>query len=160
MTQPTDPVTAMMPPVRRATFSELDARTVYELIRLRIDVFVVEQACPYPELDGRDVEPLTEHMWVPDETGPVAYLRVLCDQDGSIRIGRVCTRRDVRHLGLASALVRDVLARHGGRPIVLAAQSYLVPFYHRHGFTRVGPDFIEDGIPHVPMSRTSDMPWR
>jgi len=156
----TSSATGPAAPLRRAPFADLDARTLYELIRLRIDVFVVEQACPYPELDGRDVEPATEHLWVPGPGGPASYLRLLRDDDGAVRIGRVCTRRDARHLGLASSLVRDVLARNGGLRIVLAAQSYLVPFYYRHGFHRTGEDFLEDGIPHVPMAREPDAPWR
>ncbi len=145
--------------LQRATFADLDARTFHDLLRLRIGVFVVEQACPYPELDGRDVEPGTEHLWVADDAGPAAYLRVLRD-DGGVRIGRVCTRQDTRHQGLAARLVKDVLARYGSRRIDLAAQSYLVTFYVRHGFRRSGPEFLDDGIPHVPMTREPDAPWR
>jgi ElaA protein len=81
--------------VRVANFTDLDATTLYELLRLRVDVFVVEQRCPYPELDGRDTEPATRHLWLPDpERGgsPVAYLRLLAEPDQAVRIGRVAVR--------------------------------------------------------------------
>jgi len=118
-------------------------------------VFVVEQACAYPELDGRDPLPGTEHVWVDDGAGPTAYLRVLDEPDGALRIGRVCTRRDARGRGLAALLLADVLARadRARRAVVLDAQSYLVPFYTGRGFVATGPEFVEDGIPHVPMRR-------
>jgi ElaA protein len=149
--------------LRAAPFAELDAATLYGLIRLRIDVFVVEQCCPYPELDGRDTEPATTHLWLepdqatgPDQApGPVpvpgAYLRILQEPDGAARIGRVCTATPLRGQGLAARLVGEALQRLGGRPCVLAAQAHLTGFYGRLGFGVTGPEFIEDGIVHVPM---------
>jgi ElaA protein len=77
-----------------ASFAELDTTTLYALLKLRTDVFVVEQACPYPELDGRDTEPGTRHLWLAppgQPSRPCAYLRILND-DPVLRIGRVCTR--------------------------------------------------------------------
>ncbi|MFC5998231.1 GNAT family N-acetyltransferase [Quadrisphaera sp. GCM10027208] len=143
-----------MRPVRRAAWSELDPLTLHAIVRLRVDVFVVEQRCPYPELDGRDVEAGTEHVWVPDDGLAVAsYLRVLPEPDDVRRVGRVVTHPTVRGRGLAGALVRDVLARHGARPVVLDAQAHLAGWYGRFGFTATGPEFLEDGIPHVPMRR-------
>jgi ElaA protein len=144
--------------LRRAAWHELDPRTLHDIVRLRIDVFVVEQTCPYPELDGRDLEPSTEHIWVADESGVAAYLRVLAEDDGARRIGRVATRRDARGAGLAARLVQDAVARHGHRPLVLDAQSYLTGFYERFGFTSSGPEFLEDGILHVPMRRPAGSP--
>lgn len=140
--------------VRTARFADLPADVLYALLRLRVDVFVVEQACAYPELDGRDTEPGTEHVWLQDGAGPVAYLRVLREAPASgIRIGRVCTRADARGAGAAARLVGDILRRHAAEPAVLDAQSYLVGFYSRFGFAPSGPEFVEDGIPHVPMRR-------
>jgi ElaA protein len=149
-----DPATAVPHPrgLRTARFDELDTVTLYALLRLRVDVFVVEQACAYPELDGRDAEPTTEHVWIEDDVGPAAYLRVLADRVG-VRIGRVCTRSDARGGGAAARLVEHVLAVHPDTDAVLDAQTYLVTFYERHGFTPSGPAFVEDGIPHVPMRR-------
>lgn len=75
-----------------APFADLDVSTLYALLRLRSDVFVVEQQCVYPDLDGRDTEPDTVHVWLTDPSGAVtACLRVLTEPDGTARIGRVVT---------------------------------------------------------------------
>ena len=76
-------------------FDVLSTRQLHDLIRLRIDVFVVEQTCAYAELDGRDLEPGTRHVWAEEAGAAVACLRVLDDGDAR-RIGRVCTRLDQR----------------------------------------------------------------
>jgi ElaA protein len=143
--------------VRRARWSELDPQTLHDLVKLRVDVFVVEQACPYPELDGRDTLPSTQHVWVDDaadaDLRPAAYLRELAEPDGGVRVGRVCTRADARGRGLARVLLDDVLTRNADRPVVLDAQAYLAAFYAGLGFVACGPEFLDDGIPHVPMRR-------
>ena len=136
-----------------ATWDEIGAATAYALLRLRVDVFVVEQQCPYPELDGRDTEPATRHLWLADAAGPTAYLRVLAEPGGGRRIGRVCTRPDVRGRGLAAVLVEHALASSSGCLVVLDAQSHLQHWYARFDFVVSGPSFVEDGIPHVPMTR-------
>ena len=141
--------------IHRSAWAELDPRTLHDLLRLRIDVFVVEQECPYPELDGRDPDPATEHLWAAAGSGPLAYLRVLAEPDGSRRIGRVCTRADARGRGLAGQLVDDVIARSPGAVLVLDAQTYLTGFYAARGFVPTGPEFDDDGIPHVPMRRAA-----
>ncbi len=131
---------------------ELTARQLHDLLALRIDVFVVEQNCPYREVDGHDLDPTTEHLWTADELGIASALRIL--EDGSDRrIGRVVTRADQRGNGAASALLSAALEHLGSTSIVLDAQSYLQEFYERFGFTVTGPEFVEDGIPHVPMRR-------
>ena len=137
---------------REAAFDELDARTAYSLWRLREEVFVVEQECAYQELDGRDLEPTTRHLWAEEHGRPVAYLRVLQDPD-TLRIGRVLTAASHRGRGLAEQLVRAALDVVGDRPCRLDAQSYLVGWYTRLGFEACGDEFLEDGIPHVPMRR-------
>ncbi|RKN49130.1 GNAT family N-acetyltransferase [Micromonospora endolithica] len=142
------------PELRSAAFAELDTRTFHDLLRLRIDVFVVEQACPYPELDGRDVEPGTRHLWLAGDAGPLAYLRILADPGGVARIGRVVVAPAARGGGHAGRLMTAALAEVGDRPCALEAQSHLVDFYARHGFTVTGPDYVEDGIPHTPMRRS------
>ena len=140
-----------------ARFAELDAATLYALLRLRTEVFVVEQRCPYPELDGRDVEPGTRHLWLAPDGDPLdvrAYLRLLAEPDGAVRIGRVCTAAKARGEGLSARLLDAALELAGERtPTVLDAQSYLVGFYERYGFAASGPEYVEDGIPHVPMRR-------
>src|SRR5262245_6616436 len=149
----------MAPTVHVAFFAELDTVTLYALLKLRTDVFVVEQACAYPELDGRDDEPGTRHVWITVDTAarPVAYLRILMDPDagGTMRIGRVAVAADARGHGHAGRLMDAALAIVGDRACVLEAQSYLARFYHRYGFVVTGPEYVEDGIPHVPMRRAA-----
>ena len=131
---------------------ELDPVTLYEILRLRVDVFVVEQECAYPELDGRDLEPDALMMWVSQGGSIAAHVRLLCDGEDR-RIGRVVTSADARSRGLAAELIRDAIRRSEGRTIRLDAQAHLEHWYARFGFSASGPQFIEDGIPHVPMIR-------
>jgi predicted GNAT family N-acyltransferase len=140
------------PQLRVARFADLTAFEVYALCRLRVDVFVVEQMCPYPELDGRDVEPTTTHLWFERDGEVAATIRVL--DDGATRaIGRVATARGFRGQGLAAGLIEEGLARYGDVPVTLGAQAHLEGWYERFGFRRSGPGYVEDGIPHVPMRR-------
>ncbi|MEV1154212.1 GNAT family N-acetyltransferase [Micromonospora chokoriensis] len=141
--------------IRTAAFADLDTHTFHDLLKLRIDVFVVEQNCPYPELDGRDVEPGTRHLWLTDGGAPLAYLRILADPDGTARIGRVVVAPEARGGGHAGRLMTAALEVVGDRPSVLDAQSHLVGFYRRHGFAVSGPEYVEDGIPHTPMRRAA-----
>ena len=141
--------------IRSSRFADLDPRTAYRLWQLRIDVFVVEQECPYPELDGRDMEPDALHLWVEDDGAPVGCLRILEDS-GSARIGRVVVARTHRGRGLAAELMWTTLELVGERPCVLDAQSHLTHWYARFGFAPSGPEFLEDGIPHTPMTRSGD----
>ncbi|PRY63661.1 ElaA protein [Knoellia remsis] len=141
--------------VRVQRFTELAPEVAYRLWALRQAVFVVEQDCPYLDLDGRDLEPGTWHVWCADAAGePVATLRVLDDGD-VCRVGRVATARESRGRGLAAAMVREVVERWGERDIVLDAQAHLVDWYAALGFVVDGRGFLEDGIPHVPMRRVA-----
>jgi ElaA protein len=138
-----------MTQVQVARFLDLDGATLYALLRLRVDVFVVEQQCAYPELDGRDTDPDTLHVWVEDAGTVLGYLRLLADPEGA-RIGRVCVALEGRGRGIAEDLMHAALARCTG-PVVLDAQAHLSGWYERLGFVVTGPRFVEDGIPHVPM---------
>lgn len=146
-----------MPAIRShvAAFGELDPLTLYALLRLRVDVFVVEQRCPYPELDGRDTEPETRHVWLATAVAePVAYLRILAEpKTEAVRIGRVATAAHARGTGLAARLMDTALAEVGRREIRLDSQTHAAGFYARYGFAATGPEFLDDGIPHVPMVR-------
>ncbi len=140
------------PVLRRAHFADLTPFELYGLCRLRVDVFVVEQECPYPELDGRDAEPTTVHLWFEEDGAVVATIRVL--DDGATRaIGRVATAAGFRGRGLSARLMEEGLALCGDHPVTLGAQAYLEGWYERFGFRRSGPGYVEDGIPHVPMRR-------
>ena len=139
--------------VEAAGFDDLDARTAYAVWKLRHDVFVVEQECPYPDLDGRDLEPGTRHVLLHDDVGELlGYARVL--DDGDVwRIGRVVLARSARGRGLADPLMAGALEACPGRDVVLDAQAPLASWYATHGFEVTGPEFLDDGIPHLPMRR-------
>jgi predicted GNAT family N-acyltransferase len=145
-------VPADQPTLRTARFADLTPFEVYALCRLRVDVFVVEQQCPYPELDGRDPEPATLHLWFEEDGEVLATIRVL--DDGETRaIGRVSTAVPARGRGLAARLMEEGIRSCEGRPITLGAQAHLQGWYERFGFRLSGPGYVEDGIPHVPMRR-------
>jgi predicted GNAT family N-acyltransferase len=143
---------AVRPRLRTARFAELTPFEVYALCRLRVDVFVVEQQCPYPELDGRDVEPTTVHLWHEVDGEVAATIRVL-DDGGTRAIGRVATAAAHRGKGLAAELIEAGIALCEGLPITMGAQAHLEGWYGRFGFRRSGPGYVEDGIPHIPMRR-------
>lgn len=136
--------------VRSARLADLDPHTLHALLRLRVDVFVVEQRCPYPDLDGRDTEPGTWHVWLERDGLVVGCLRVLEEPGGGGRIGRVAVAPPARRAGAGRALLEHGLAL-SRRPVHADVQSHLASWYGRCGFEVVGEEFIEDGIPHVPM---------
>lgn len=137
-------------PVRRAPFEGLTLEQLYGLLRLRVEVFVVEQECAYPELDGRDAEAGTEHLWIEAGGEVVAALRILRDPDAAV-IGRVVTRADHRGHGLAARLLEAALEGIGPARVRIGAQAHLEQWYAGFGFVRSGPDYLEDGIAHLPM---------
>ena len=138
-----------------AAFEQLSGLSVYAMCLLRQQVFVVEQACPYPDIDGRDVEPGTRHVLMSDEDNDlIGYARVLDDQD-VWRIGRVVLIAEARGRGLAEPLMQTALSVCQGRDVVLDAQAPLAGWYESLGFSVSGPEFVEDGILHVPMRRVS-----
>ncbi len=145
----------------RASAADLDAATLYRILRLRIDVFVVEQECAYPELDGRDLESDTEMLWAQTSETILATLRILHDPNAA-RIGRVATVIAARGRGIGAALVRRAvercLTRWPRHPIDIDAQAHLADWYAGFGFAVSGAGFVEDGIPHVPMRRPAGMP--
>ena len=136
-------------------FADLSPEELYRLLQLRVDVFVVEQRCPYPELDGKDPEALHVFAW--DETGVQAYLRVLRPGVSfpEASLGRVATR--ARSQGLGAELLRRGLkaaeAWLGKGPPRIEAQTYAKGFYEKFGFRQVSEEFLEDGIPHIQMLR-------
>jgi len=140
--------------VRTQRFLDLDPVVAYRLWALRSEVFVIEQEALYLDLDGRDTEPGTWHVWCAGPDGePVATLRVL--EDGDVRrVGRVATHEAHRGRGLAAAMMDAVLSRWGREPVVLDAQVRLADWYGRFGFVVSGDEFEdEDGMPHLPMRR-------
>lgn len=145
-----------MSSLQYARLNDVPAETLYRLMWLRVQVFVVEQQAAYPELDGRDLEPDTELFWTEDGGEVTSTLRLLRDTDAA-RIGRVATAQRARGRGLSAELMRAAVIRAGerwpGAPIDLDAQAHLADWYARFGFVVSGPEFREDGIPHLPMRR-------
>jgi ElaA protein len=138
--------------VRVLAFAELDADTAYDVWRLRQQVFVVEQHSPYPDLDGRDREPATRHLLLQRDGELVGYARVL-DDGGWARIGRVVVANAARGHGFADELVRTALGLVGDREVRLDAQTGLRDWYASYGFEVSGPEFDDDGVAHLPMTR-------
>ncbi len=138
--------------LRRSLAPDMSVATLYAVLRLRVGVFVVEQACPYPELDGRDLERTTRHLWV-EQSEPLACLRLLEERHDLFRLGRMCTARPARGRGYGRRLMEAALAEIGDAECVLDAQSYLAGFYEGFGFRVDGEEFDESGIRHLPMRR-------
>jgi ElaA protein len=136
-------------------WGELDANVLHAFLKLRADIFVVEQNCVFHEIDG--IDPKCEHLcgWLGGEL--VAYLRLLPPglKSPEVALGRVVVARAHRRRGHSrEALERGldrVGARFPGKPIRVQAQAHLAPFYETLGFTRGGAEYVEDGIPHVDM---------
>lgn len=140
-------------------FHELTVQELYEILALRSEVFVVEQNCPYQDIDGND--PKAWHcMGKDDETGKlIAYTR-LFDRDvcfkGYTAIGRVVTSPAVRSSGLGKRLMEASIAYcrrlFGPHMIKIGAQTHLLKFYNSLGFLSTGTEYMEDGIPHTYMT--------
>ena len=142
--------------VHRSWAADLDPPTLYALLRLRVDVFVVEQNCAYPELDGRDLEPRARHYWLGGQGQPEPVLgcvRLLKEPDGSYRIGRLCLAEEARGRGLGRRLMNAVLAEVGAGECVADAHRELVAFYESYGFVSDGEPYSWGGVEHVPMRR-------
>ena len=141
-----------MPTLHDVTGPELTAAQLHDILRLRAEVFVVEQKAAYLDVDGHDLRPDTRHLWFEEESGVTAYLRVLLDPDGVRRIGRVVTAAAARGAGLAARLMDAALTIPG--EYVLDAQTYVQGFYARYGFVAEGAEYMDDdGIPHIRMRR-------
>ena len=139
-------------------FEALPLLILYDVLRLRAEVFVVEQNCPYQDIDRRDVDAL--HLLGYSEQGELAaYARLFdagkCFEQASI--GRVIVAPAFRRFGLGKLLMRQAIAHthgaFGAQPIMIGAQQYLHRFYSELGFTSIGEPYDEDGIPHQHMLR-------
>jgi len=146
--------------LHRAHLAEIAPRTLYLLVKLRQDVFTMEQKATDPDLDGRDLEETTTLLWIEQDGEPAAHARLLDEGDGTLRIGRLAVRARSRRDGLGGLIMRAALDL--GREIAPAAevhidaQAYLEQWYRGLGFETVGPVFMEAGIEHVAMVRRQD----
>ena len=144
--------------VVQKSWAELTTDELYSFLKLRTDVFFVEQKVDEEELDNRDQEPTTQHLWIADEKGAAAYLRIIVDAEPEFRdarttFGRVAVRSDHRGEGLAQVLIARVMEQVGHDPMYLHAQEYVTALYEKYGFVVHGESYIEAGLPHIMMYR-------
>ncbi|VAW10458.1 N-acetyltransferase ElaA [hydrothermal vent metagenome] len=138
-------------------FNELSTKELYDILQLRNEVFVVEQDCVYQDLDGKDEKAL--HIIGKKENKIVAYARVFKAGDylTEASIGRVVVKSPERKYGFGIVIMKAAMAaiqeRFSETLIALSAQTYLKRFYNSLGFTEVGEEYLEDGIPHIKMIR-------
>lgn len=142
---------------RLKAFSELSNYELYEVLKLRSKVFVVEQNCVFLDMDDKDTKCL--HLMGFADSALVAYSRLVPAGVSykEMSIGRVVTDPDYRAKGLGMELmelsVEKAIESYGTGPIRIGAQLYLMAFYERFGFNINSAEYIEDGIPHIEMLR-------
>lgn len=136
-------------------YSALSIDELYQLLKLRTDVFVVEQHCAYPELDDYDQD--AQHILGLDESGLVAYARVLPPESvyTQASIGRVCVAQEARGKGLGKDLFAFAMEAakklYLEQSLKIQAQTYLEEFYQDFGFTTITEPYLDVGIAHVDM---------
>ena len=142
-------------------FEDLSAFELYKILALRQEVFVVEQNCPYHDCDGKDLRSF--HLTGTDENDFLAaYTRIVFPgvSYDEVSIGRVVSSPKYRRTGSGKLLMQQAIKKieevYGKVPIRIGAQKYLLEFYKGFGFIPEGETYLEDGIPHVIMLRTSD----
>ena len=144
-------------------FNELTINELYDAMKLRIDVFVVEQTCFYPDLDNLDRHPDTVHVFHYADNEMIAYLRILAKGQCYPQhpaIGRVIIAKKARGAGLAHQLVEKAinvcLEKFPKQTIKISAQEHLEGFYNKHHFKKCSKMYLEDGIPHISMLHSID----
>lgn len=132
-------------------WDSLSKEELYSILRIRQEVFVVEQHCPYLDLDDHDQS--SYHLIMTDDEGIIAYTRLL--PPGQIyeepSIGRVITAERARRQGIGRQAMdasMKFVVENWGKPIRIMAQSYLLKFYESYGFVKEGEEFLEDRLPH------------
>ena len=143
-------------------FHQLDTQQLYELMKLRVDIFVVEQHCAYPELDNKDIHPDTRHLLAyASEATLIAYARLLPPTLSypEASIGRFAVHDSARRQGIGTELlthsIKEVNHLWPNSDIRISAQDYLQDFYSNAGFNKVSDVYLEDGIPHIEMLKVS-----
>lgn len=132
-------------------FKDLTTDELFNIYKLRISVFVVEQNCPYQEVD--DIDKNAYHLYLIENNDILAYARVFSIDDSTMAIGRVIATK--RRCGLGSNILQAAinLAKEQDlvKKIIIEAQTYAKPFYEKQGFYQISDEFLEDGIPHIKM---------
>ena len=132
-------------------FADLSIYELYEILKARVDVFVVEQTCPYPELDNIDQDAV--HVFIKENDEIKAYARVFVKEGSTIQIGRVLSVERKKYCGyeVMSKAVEVAKEKFNAKCIYIEAQCYAIGFYEKFGFKVVSEPFLEDNIPHVKM---------
>jgi ElaA protein len=135
-------------------FADLPAPLLYEVLRFRQAIFVVEQRSPYPDLDGLDQR--AQHLLLRLDGALAGYARQIPNSEmRRVAIGRVAVAAPLRRRGLAKRLMAEALARcrrdYPNWTIVLSAQTYLAPFYESLGFRQTSSPYDDYGVPHIDM---------
>lgn len=145
--------------IKVSEFGRLTPEELYGILRLRAEVFVVEQDCPYQDLDGRDMDSFL--VWVEDGGEVLGCLRVFMYDGTYAQIGRVVTSRKIRGTGWGLEMMKVgvgiVRVHFGNAPILIHAQAYATGFYEKVGFRISSTQFLEDGIPHYEMIRSAEL---
>ena len=140
-------------------FNELTVDELYNILKLRCDVFVVEQNCVYREIDGKDKNSL--HFMLKEKEDIVAYIRILPKNMSyeTVSLGRVVVASTARGKHYASEIVQAgieyIVNVWKEKEITIGAQVYLIKFYESLGFREISDHYLEDGIPHVDMRYTT-----
>jgi ElaA protein len=141
-------------------FGQLSAAGLYELLRFRQSIFVVEQRSPYPDLDGLDQQAWHLLLWADGTLAGYLRLAVVPGQPPQLNLGRIAVAIDLRRCGLGRMMVKEALSwcreHYPGQPLTLGAQLHLVPFYGCFGFTRCSEPYDDFGVVHLLMSRPPD----
>lgn len=138
-------------------FQELSATELYKILQLRNEVFIVEQNCPYQDLDDKDLKAL--HVIGKDKEEMVAYTRIFKSGDSMERasIGRVVVRQSARKYGFGQDIIQvsiEAIEKYFKETYIqLSAQVYLKKFYNSFGFVEKGAEYLEDDIPHILMEK-------
>lgn len=139
------------------TFDQLSTHQLYQLLKLRVDVFVVEQNCPYSDLDNKDIQEGVYHLmgYIGDDIVACARLMAPGISYPNVSIGRVATKMLARGTGLGHQLIAEALAQCQSiwtdATIDISAQEHLCEFYEKHGFVSISEMYLEDDIPHIDM---------
>ena len=136
-------------------FEQLTKTELYAILALRLEVFCVEQNCPYQDIDNNDQDAL--HVYIQDNNTIKAYARILKESGNEYHIGRVVVSKNFRKDGLATLIMKksiDTIKLENDATIIISAQSYLKDFYKKLGFENTGQYYLEDDIPHEQMQLT------
>ncbi|WP_188456103.1 GNAT family N-acetyltransferase [Virgibacillus oceani] len=137
------------------SFQEFSADELYQIIKARVDVFVVEQACPYYELDNHDQRSIHYYLKVDNEIA--AYVRIVPKESKypEVSIGRVLVSEKFRGQGYAKEIMQRaieyIFEEWNENKIKIQAQEYLKKFYSSFGFRQISDSYLEDNIPHIDM---------